>query len=104
MSFVIEVDNGYRIVKPRNTYWSLQELQDLVGGYIERVPSESSHVDIYVNEEGLLHQLPLNVAGTRVAGHYGHAQAHPMPFQRIGLVGPVAFIDVKELNEEQEDN
>lgn len=46
---------------------SLAHLQELVGGLIERVQRgpraliELSSVDIWVNEEGLLHGLPINV-------------------------------------------
>jgi hypothetical protein len=111
MSFVIEVNNKYRTVRPRGKYWSLEELQDLVGGYLERIPKKTKvhmRMEVYVNEEGLLHRLPKNVAGTRVAQECGHrwifdrqtsTRPHPEPSV---LVGPVAFIDLSEMEDGQD--
>lgn len=45
---------------------SLEVLQDLVGGYIERVPLPSdSHTDMWVNENGISLELPPNLLATR---------------------------------------
>lgn len=41
--------------------WSLVQLQEFVGGYIEMVPSNVPHRALIVNEEGLLKELPHNV-------------------------------------------
>ena len=44
----------------------LETLQEAVGGYIERLVASPS-MDMYVNEEGLLHGLPINVMATALA-------------------------------------
>ena len=62
---------------------TLAALQALVGGYIERVPTEMLEpaLDCWVNEEGLLDGLPPNLVspdghhlvGTIVFTRHGHA-------------------------------
>lgn len=54
---------------------TLEQLQKLVGGYIERIPVfwEGAPADLIVNEEGLLRQLPENkhasiIAHQRIVG------------------------------------
>lgn len=44
---------------------SLQEMQEAVGGYVERVQLDG-RTYIWANEEGLLHGLPLNRIATRL--------------------------------------
>lgn len=56
--------------KPTITYFaeepSLQELQKVVGGYIEAVPTHDGRV-MYVNEEGLMRQLAFNPEASEMA-------------------------------------
>lgn len=41
---------------------SLGQLQSAVNGFVERIPAEFKHnLDLWVNEEGILKQLPTNV-------------------------------------------
>ena len=49
---------------------TLKEMQDWVGGYIEivRVNFEGKKVPMVVNEEGLIHRLPINYQASRIAG------------------------------------
>ena len=53
-----------------NRSFSLEELQKLVGGYIEliRLPLDKS--TMVVNEEGLLHDLPFNSLASSIAGRH----------------------------------
>ena len=48
----------------------LKQMQDWVGGYIEviHVSFEGKKVPMVVNEEGLIHRLPLNYQAGRIAG------------------------------------
>jgi len=64
--------------------YTLEQLQEAVGGNIEpiRVP-ESDYVTMLVNEEGLLHDLPLNQLASMIA--------------RKGIVGTVVLIDAEDL-------
>ena len=47
---------------------SLSELQELVDGLIElvRVNFEGKEVDMIINEEGLIHNLPFNATASRL--------------------------------------
>jgi hypothetical protein len=53
-------------VAPKNKkYFTLQELQAFVGGYIKMVFLTDSQIMV-VNEEGKLDELPLNVRATEI--------------------------------------
>ena len=68
-------------VEPEGDFWSLEELQAFVGGYIElvRVPYgylNSGSFLLVVNEEGIPKGLPLNFLATIISGSsqiYGDA-------------------------------
>jgi hypothetical protein len=53
---------------------SLADLQSAVGGYIEaiRLQSDDLSAVLWVNEEGKLRGLPVNVKATRLARLYGN--------------------------------
>lgn len=55
-------------VQPKNNeYFSLEEMQEIVGGYIEFVYLPDDKIMV-VNEEGKIHNLPMNdVASVYVA-------------------------------------
>jgi hypothetical protein len=59
---------------------SFKECQEAVGGYVEPVYLEDK--TILANEEGLVHQLPMNHAATVLAGR--------------PLVGDVVVLDLSE--------
>lgn len=48
------------LVKPKQKYFTLKELQTAVGGYIELYANAFTDVLTIVNEEGLLKNLPYN--------------------------------------------
>ena len=61
-----KTDGQAILVKPKNgKEFTLEELQTAVGGYIESVVPINKRTKLYVNEEGLIHNLPCN----------GHTQA-----------------------------
>lgn len=75
-------------VHPKNgTYFELAELQAFVGGYIERVVCPDGR-EMFVNEEGKLQGLNINVKATELSGLYphdmicGHAIVGPMELFR----------------------
>lgn len=61
-SYIIKVKADLTIEKVEfNAQDSLAQLQEAVGGYIERVPIELRHgLDLFVNEEGCLIPLKIN--------------------------------------------
>ena len=46
----------------------LADMQGVVDGYIELVFDPEDNYEIYVNEEGLLHGLPLNALASLISG------------------------------------
>ncbi len=64
MARLIRADGMEAVIHPGNgKKFSLQELQQLVGGLVEAVPT-TTRLRMYVNEEGRLKGLPLNVKAT----------------------------------------
>lgn len=61
-TYIVKVKTDLTIEKEEfNAEDSLTQLQEAVGGYIERVPVDMKHdLDLWVNEEGLLLRKPLN--------------------------------------------
>ena len=58
-------------VAPKNKkYFTLQELQGFVGGYIEMVFLNDTRIMV-VNEEGKLDELPINVRATEIIRQAG---------------------------------
>lgn len=63
---LITPDGKVSDVVPSGKKLSLDEMQKLVGGYIERVTIKGG--EMYVDEEGLLKNLPLNQKASELAG------------------------------------
>jgi hypothetical protein len=73
-------------IQPHGAIWSLEELQGIVGGYIEIVHTLDGKFMV-VNETGKVQNppLPLNIAATRI---YMHGRHDP-------IVGPALVVDTK---------
>lgn len=83
---LIQPDGRTTTHNPAGKVWTLEELQSLVGGYIEPLWLENGQVAI-VNEDGRLKGLAENPTATVRADRglaHGQGLRHP-------LVGPVAF-------------
>lgn len=64
MGIWIEVGKERKEVLPTNRkQFSLEELQKYVGGYIERIDL-GDNLAMYVDEEGELKNLPINITAT----------------------------------------
>lgn len=68
---------------------SLAELQAMVGGWIERVrvAVDGELADLIVNEEGHLHDLPLNKTASQVYW-FGRMTTDPIVGDAVLLLGP----------------
>lgn len=63
---LIKPEGEIELIAPKNNGWfTLEELQKLVGGYIERVKLSTGKVMI-VDEDGMLKGLPFNPRGTEL--------------------------------------
>lgn len=71
--YVIKVTPDWEVVKIPLAEDSLSQLQNIVGGYIERAPTplDEFDIDLYVDEEGLIKgdEPVLNLAATGIAGY-----------------------------------
>lgn len=66
IAFILGSDGKITATKPKNgTDFSLEELQAIVGGYIEIVTLDEEHLMV-VNEEGKLQGLPLNINASAI--------------------------------------
>jgi len=65
-AIVIRADGTEAEVKPKGKTLSLEEMQAAVGGYIERVQIRGG--EVYVDEDGRMKGLPLNMKASMLAG------------------------------------
>jgi hypothetical protein len=82
-----EPDERIERVRPAGSHWTLEELQALVGGYIEIIPTIDNRYMV-INEMGKVQHpmLPLNKQATRA---YLYGRHDP-------IVGPAVIVDTKE--------
>lgn len=66
---------------------TLEDYQAVVGGWIEPVDVPRLGVTVYVNEEGLIHQLPFNARATFLWWYFV-----PEARQKAMLVGPALVV------------
>ena len=67
ISTIIKTDGTRMNVEPKNgTDFQLDELQEIVGGYIEIVHLSNGQIMV-VNEEGLIYDLPYNAEASSEA-------------------------------------
>ena len=65
---ILHVDGTREDFTPSGERPSLEEMQKIVGGYIERVTVKGG--EMWANEEGLLQGLPLNLQASRIANNF----------------------------------
>ena len=71
MGKLLKTDGTTIEVRPANgTDYTLDELQKLVGGYIEVIPAREKGYILVINEEGKLENLPYNGRATELADIY----------------------------------
>lgn len=67
-ALVLNTDNSISFIKPKDTAFELNELQEQVKGYIEVYPLRIPGHIVLVNEEGLIHNMEFNYLASRVFG------------------------------------
>lgn len=74
----ISTDNEIVVVEDANT---LEQLQEAVGGYVERVSATLNgvRIDMWVNEDGIALRLPLNRLGTKIYHTWPNAKRAMLP-------------------------
>lgn len=89
VAIVIETDGRIHDLERAAEKPTLEELHKAVGGYIEVVRIGTPYTLMIVNEEGLIHELPLNPLASSLYGAERHGQV---------IVGPAILIDAKLLD------
>jgi len=94
-TFLYQTDGRTKEVRPSNgVYWTLEEKQKLVGGYIEIVSTVDGRFMV-INELGKLNGLDLNIPASRL---YIHGR-------RDVIVGDALVVDTRlELDGPEEDD
>lgn len=67
MALVIQTNGATQEVQPQRKHFTLQELQGLVGGYIEFIHLTDGRW-LVVDEDGKPKRLPMNIHATAMAG------------------------------------
>ncbi len=88
MAVIIKINGDTETIEPENgKSFSLKELQDAVGGYIQTLPIHTGEYGgkiLIVDEEGLLKKDPqINVTASQIVGQ--------------GIVGQVLIINKKQI-------
>jgi hypothetical protein len=90
MAKLIKVDGTVTEVSPKDgKHFSLEELQEFVGGDIQMVQTISGRL-MYMDEEGKLKNKPVNEKATDLFGY----RAYDL------VVGDVLICDLKDVNTE----
>lgn len=71
MAKVIKADGTEQLVRPaRGRVFSLEELQDYCGGYVEKLHLYDGRL-MWLNEMGKIYGLPINAQATEIAEEAG---------------------------------
>lgn len=92
MATLIRQDGSSEVVYPKGKVFSLEELQHLVGGYIELIVLPNG-LDAYINEDGKELLLPVNNRATTLLQSVG---IHPHDY----VVGNLVVCTRQETEEE----
>jgi hypothetical protein len=88
MGILIKPDGSKEQIEPASgKYFTLEEMQGYVGGYIEKIYDRSGRI-IIGNEEGKLHNLPVNSVATNMWA--------PVNESFDVLVGNILFLNPEE--------
>jgi hypothetical protein len=89
MKAVILKIDGTTSVAEFKSETSYAALSIAVGGYIERVRLLAHNIEMYLNEEGKIHRLPINEKATALwVASYGETDVICGDVVLIGLVDP----------------
>lgn len=92
MATLYRANGTSTVVHPAGKKWTLDELQKLVGGYIELMPG-MKRLRMLMNEDGKLQQLPKNYAATELV----HRELSGQVLRYLPeIVGDVVVLDKGE--------
>lgn len=99
MAKLIKIDGTIQEIKPKNgKSFSLEEMQDFVGGLVQ-IFALPSGKEFIVNEEGKINDLPENEMATKIWKEEYPIKKYPMNNDEL-IVGDVLLIeDLSELDD-----
>ncbi len=62
------MENEPKVIKVSDRKMKLEDVQKLVGGYIQEICTNNSDKQYWVNEEGLIYGLPQNHEASQILG------------------------------------
>jgi hypothetical protein len=90
----LKADGTEEQVHPKGQRWTLEELQKLVGGFIE-APPWLKPIRMVWNEEGALRGLPVNDAATAIVRERVLRDGQPLRYLPT-IVGDTVLLDEGE--------
>ena len=101
MATLIKTDGTMTPVKPKNgKYFTLEEKQAFVGGYIEFIPTREGNW-MTINEAGKINGLPLNKMATLLY-KYSITWQDERPMFADLIMGDVLYLTAEEFDKEEE--
>lgn len=95
MAIIIKADDTRIAVEPKNGKdFSLEEMQEMVGGYIEICETHDPEFILVINEDGKMQGLPINAGAT---GMYKYAFTKQGQLVDV-IVGDVLYCKASEVN------
>ena len=92
MAKLYRADGTETTVNPKGKKWTLEELQNVVGGYIEMMPGVGT-LKMVLDEEGRLKGKPVNLAATEMVQII--LQGKPLRYNPV-ICGDVLVLDKGE--------
>jgi Domain of unknown function (DUF3846) len=99
-SYIVIKANGEVRTSVTQKEFTLEQMQQIVGGYIERVTvlCDKKLCDMIVNEEGALRNLPINTKATEIYHalsklHVKQGAVMPLIFPPCSIYGDVIIFD-----------
>lgn len=89
MKYYIKVttDGKVKVMGVVEKRLSFDEMQGLVGGWVERVPMQGNSICMFVDEEGFVKRKPLNMAATKIIRAWQEAKGIPPEWRVSAIVG-----------------
>lgn len=91
-NFIVKTDGSKHVITPKNgKKFELEELQEIVGGYIQAIRLSESQ-SMIVNENGKLYNLEHNAEASVIAHSYRAI------FDNDFIVGDVVIVNYEQLD------
>ena len=88
MKYYIKATNGeVKVMGMLGERFSLDEMKNFVGGWVERVPMQGNSICMFVDEEGFVKGKPINMAATKIIRSWQESKGIPPEWRVSAIVG-----------------